>query len=233
MTVEIDGNLVEIKSDARAFLETNILSGVSTIQIRGGTKGASNLEAEPKHRYPVIKAGQSEFEAVKASLPELMGDLKQVSHSLNDLLSPQNREAVADSLQNIRSVTAAFAGHNQELGEILDNANTTVLSLNGLIQNVDRSYAARGGLKDQVSQTLKDYDRVAASLIDTSRQLQLMLAENRPAIRNFSRQTLPAVGDLVSDAQQLAVNLSRLTEQLQRDPTRLLFGERRTGYRPR
>ena len=33
-----------IKTDARAFLETNILSGVSTIQIRGGTQNASVLE---------------------------------------------------------------------------------------------------------------------------------------------------------------------------------------------
>ena len=31
VTVDVDSNLVEIKTDARAFLETNILSGVSTI----------------------------------------------------------------------------------------------------------------------------------------------------------------------------------------------------------
>src|SRR5579863_2356325 len=42
--VAIDGSLVDIKSDARAFLETNILSGVSVVQIRGGTEGAQNLE---------------------------------------------------------------------------------------------------------------------------------------------------------------------------------------------
>jgi phospholipid/cholesterol/gamma-HCH transport system substrate-binding protein len=232
VTVEIDTSLVAIKSDARAFLETNILSGVSTMQIRGGTQQARDLEPEPGHRYPVIKPGRSEFEEVKASLPELTGELKAVAGNLNALLNAQNRQAIADSLQNIRTVTAAVADHSQDFGAILDNANATILQLKSLLQTVDQSYAGRGGLKDQVSQTLKDYDRVATNLIDTSRQLQLTLAEARPGVRNFSQQTLPGVNDLVSDAQELATNLNRLVDQLERDPTRLLFGDRREGYRP-
>ena len=38
VTVEIDTNLVKIKTDARAFVDTALLSGVATIQIRGGTR---------------------------------------------------------------------------------------------------------------------------------------------------------------------------------------------------
>ena len=233
VTVEIDTNLVTIKSDARAFLDTNILSGVSTVQIRGGTQSARDLEAKPGHRYPVIEPGRSELEEVKASLPELTGELKTAAVKLNALLNEQNRRAVADSLQNIRTMTSALADHSQDIVAILDNANAAMVELKTLLQHVDQGYAGRGGLKDQISQTLKDYDRAAAHLTDTSRQLQLMIGEARPGVRNFSQQTLPAVDDLVSDAQQLAANLTRLVEQLERDPTRLLFGDRREGYRPR
>ena len=233
VTAEIDENLVDIKTDALAYLETNILSGVSIIQIRGGTQQAAILEPMPGHRYPVIKSGQSEFEAVKASLPELLGDLKRATHSLNELLDEKNRRAVADSLQNLRTVTAAFADHSQDIGVILDNANAAVVEAKSLLQNVDQSYMAHGGLKDQLSQTLKDYDRVAANLRDASRELQLLLGENRAGIHRFVQTTLPGVDDLVNDAQQLAGNLNRLAEQLQRDPTRLLFGDRRPGYQPR
>ena len=58
VTVEIDTSIVDIKTDARAFLEANLLNGVASIQIRGGTKEAKELEPEAKHRYPVIAAGQ-------------------------------------------------------------------------------------------------------------------------------------------------------------------------------
>ena len=233
VTIEVDTNLVTIKSDARAFLDTNLLSGVSTVQIRGGTQGARDLEAKPGHRFPVIEPERSELEEVKASLPDLTGELKAAAAKLNILLNEQNCQAVAESLQNIRTVTGALADHSQDVGAVLDNANAAMVELKTLLQHVDQSYAGRGGLKDQISQTLKDYDKLAANLTDTSRQLQVTIGEARPGIRNFSQQTLPAVDDLVGDAQQLAANLTRLVEQLERDPTRLLFGDRREGYKPR
>jgi phospholipid/cholesterol/gamma-HCH transport system substrate-binding protein len=240
VTVAIDSNLVEIKTDARAFLETNILSGVATIQIRGGTQQAALLEPEPGHRYPVIKAGESEFEKVKASLPELSGDLKRALQSLNELLDQRNRNAVADSLQNLRTLTAALAGHSEEAGAVFGNANTALRSANAavaeldlLLHHVDESYVTPGGLKDRAAQTLKDYDRVAANLNDAVRQLQAILTENRPGLRNFVQTTLPGIDDLVNDVEQLADNLNQFVAQLQRDPTRLLFGDRRQGYAPR
>jgi len=126
-----------------------------------------------------------------------------------------------------------LAEHSQDLGAILGNANTALVALRSLLHNVDQSYSRRGGLKDQASQTLKDYDRVATNLIGASHQLQLVLGENRPGIRRFSQETLPGVNDLVSDAQRLVANVNRLVDQLERDPTRLLFGDRRRGYQPR
>src|SRR5260370_376844 len=65
VTVEVDTSIVDIKSDARAFLEANILNGIATIQIRGGTRQASELVPRPGRRYAVITAGRSELEEVK------------------------------------------------------------------------------------------------------------------------------------------------------------------------
>jgi phospholipid/cholesterol/gamma-HCH transport system substrate-binding protein len=240
VTVEINTNLVEIKTDARAFLDTNILSGVSTVQIRGGTQRAAVLEPKPGHNIAIINAEQNELEALRASLPDLMRDLRQVSHNLDSLLDDRNRQAVADTLQNLRTLSGDLAAHGQDVGVVLGsantflgNANTGVLALNSFIHNVDHSYTERGGLKDQASRTLKDYDRVAITLGDTARELQAILAENRAGLHNFVETTLPGVDDLVNDAQRLADNMNQFVVQLQRDPTRLLFGDRRAGYQPR
>jgi phospholipid/cholesterol/gamma-HCH transport system substrate-binding protein len=233
VTVEIDTGLVDIKSDARAYLETNILSGVSTIQIRGGTLGAAPLEPKPGHRYPVIEAGKSELEQVKATLPELMGSLKDAAQRLNDLLNDENRQAIADSIENVRKVTGVFADQSKGVAEVVANANAAVLALHALLQNLERSYAEHGGLKDQVSQTLAGYDKVARNLVEASRQLQLAVQENRPGIRDFSQRTLPDINDLVSNVQRLVATLTRFASELERDPTRLIYGDRREGYRPR
>jgi phospholipid/cholesterol/gamma-HCH transport system substrate-binding protein len=232
VTVEIDTSIVDIKTDARAFLEANLLNGVATIQIRGGTKEAKELEPEPKHRYPVIAAGQSELEQLRANLPELLGDLKQVAHNLNEVLDEQNRKAISDSLQNVRTVTENFVAPSKEVSEVVENANAAVLALKSFFGNVDQSYIGKGGLKDQLSQALNDADKLAKNLGDTNRQLQQALQENRPGLHEFTQSTLTQVSNLVSDMQRFIAGLSRFVASVERDPARLLFGERREGYKP-
>jgi len=232
VTVEIDTSIVDIKSDARAFLDANILNGIATIQIRGGTQEAVNLEPQPGHKYPVIKAGRSELEEVKASLPELVADVKAATRSLNALLDEQNRQAVSDTLQNVRTITGALVEPSKEVNEVVDNANKAVVELRSFFRDVDQSYIEKGGLKDQLSQTLSDADRLAKNLNEAGRQLQLVLQENRPGIRNFTQSTLTQVSDLVTDLQRFVAGATRFVSDMERNPTRLLFGERREGYRP-
>jgi phospholipid/cholesterol/gamma-HCH transport system substrate-binding protein len=232
VTVEIDQNLVPIKTDARAFVDTNLLSGVATIQIRGGTRDAKDLEPEPGHRYPVIAAGSSVFQRVTEAGPQLLDRLMVVSDSLNAVLSEQNRRAVTDSLQNIRTITGAFVAPSQEVGELVANANATVLEMKSLMSHIDQSYASKGGLRDQAFQALSDFDRLAKNLVDTNHQLQQVLQENRPGLHEFTQATLTQVSNLVSDMQRFIAGLSRFVASVERDPARLLFGERREGYRP-
>jgi phospholipid/cholesterol/gamma-HCH transport system substrate-binding protein len=232
VTVEIDTKVVKIKTDARAFVDTNLLSGVATIQIRGGTRQAPDLVAEAGHKYPVIAAGSSVFQRVTETGPQLLERLMVAVDNLNDLLNEQNRKAVSESLQNVRAITEAFVAPSKEMGELVANANATVREMTTLLDHIDQSYANKGGLKDEASQALNDFDRLAKGLMDTNRQLQQVLQENRPGLHEFTQATLAQVGNLVSDMQRFIAGLSRFVSSVERDPARLLFGERREGYRP-
>ena len=43
---------------------------------------------------------------------------------------------------------------------------------------------------------------------------------------------LAQLSDLISDLRRLVGNLNKFSEQLNRNPTSLLFGDRRKGYTP-
>src|SRR5215813_13364582 len=232
VTLEIDTNLVNIKTDARAFVDTILLSGVATIQIRGGTREAQYLEPEPGHRYPVIASGSSVLQRVTETGPQLLDRLMVTVDNLNAVLSEQNRKAVSDSLQNVRTITEAFVAPSQQVNELVANANAAVIGLKSLLDHVDESYASRGGLRDEALKALSDFDRLAKGLIDTNKQLQQVLQENRSGIQEFTHSTLTQVSNLVSDTQRLIAGLTRFVASIERDPARLLFGERREGYRP-
>jgi phospholipid/cholesterol/gamma-HCH transport system substrate-binding protein len=224
---------VPIKINTVADLETNILSGVALIQLQGGTREAPMLKAAAGEDHPVIKSRRSSLEQLYARAPQLLSKLIEVADNLNAMLGEHNRKAVADSLDNIRSVTASAAEHSKEFGETIANADAAMASLGRLLSNVDQSYSSPNGVKDRLDAALSDFDKLTKGLIDTNHQVQLAVQDLRPGVHQFSQQTLNQVSDLIADARNLIAGLNRLTGTIERDPTRFLFGDRREGYRPK
>jgi phospholipid/cholesterol/gamma-HCH transport system substrate-binding protein len=232
VTADIDPK-VEIKQDVRASVETNILSGVSFILILKGTEKAPVLQARAGERYPVIRAHRSRLASVVARVPELMEKVDQALESANKLLGEKNQQAFAESLDNIRAFTAGLAERKQDIADLTANANKAATTLTTLLDNVDKSYAGPDGLGSRAATALADFDHVAKNLTETNRQLQLTLQDVRPGVRTFSQQTLSDVGALVGEARQLISGVSRLVAEIERDPSRVLLGDRREGYRPK
>ena len=225
VTVEIEAS-VEIKTNDRASVETNILSGVSFIQISGGTKEAALLVTQAGERYPIIRARYSSFASLSARAPQLADKANEVLDDVKEMLDEKNRQAFAEILYNVRVLTKGIP-------ELAANLNTAVLTASTLLGNIDQSYSRPDGLGERAATAIADFDRLAKNLADTNRQLQLTLQDARPGIRTFSQQTLSDFGGLVGEARQLITGLNRLTTQIERDPSRALFGDRREGYRPK
>ncbi len=232
VTADIDPK-VEIKQDVRASVETNILSGVSFILILKGTEKAPVLQARAGERYPVIKAHRSRLASVVARVPELMEKVDQALESANKLLGEKNQQVFAESLDNIRAFTAGLAERKQDIADLMANANNAAATLTTLLDNVNKSYSGPDGIGNQAATAIADLDRFAKNLTETNRQLQLTLQDVRPGVRAFTQHTLSDVGVLVGEARQLISGLNRLITQIERDPSRVLFGDRREGYRPR
>jgi phospholipid/cholesterol/gamma-HCH transport system substrate-binding protein len=232
VTVELDRSLVHIRNGARATLDTNILSGVSTVQIRGGTQQSSDLKPKPGHKYAEIPTGETSLQRVYATVPELLDRFNLVADDLNALLNEKNRKAFAASLSNLQTLTGALASRSRELRGVVANADAAASGLRSLVDHVDKSYVSRGGLKDQLSRTLDDYDGLAKSLAGSSRQIDAMLRENRPGFREFTRDTLPKADAVLVSARELFAELNRVATKIEDNPSLLLFGEGQRGYRP-
>jgi len=250
---EIEGKVI-IKSDAVAGLETNLLSGVSTIQITGGTQNAPVLVAEAGHPYPVIQSRRSRLDRLYARAPRLLERLIELTENANQVLDEKNRKAFAEMLDNLKITSAALAEGSKDIPPItqdtreligtakvavgdvksaIDTAKSALNTADKFIQEVEQSYVAKDGLKDQLSTTLGDFDKLARGLGDTNQRLQATLQDVRPGVREFSSRTVNQVTELMIETRQLVQGLSRLAAQIERDPTRVLFGDRREGYRPR
>jgi phospholipid/cholesterol/gamma-HCH transport system substrate-binding protein len=218
VTVEIDAS-VAIKADAAAAVETNLLSGVSYIQVAGGTQDAPLLLPQEGQRYAVIRSHRSRFASIAQRAPQILEKASDTLDYLNDLLDEKNRRAVGEILENLRVLSAGLSDTNKDIAELAGNANTAMFTASTLLGNVDRSYSGPDGLGNRLATAITDFDHVAKDV--------------RPGVRNFSQQTLSDVGALVGEARQLISGVSRLVAQIERDPSRVILGDRREGYRPK
>jgi phospholipid/cholesterol/gamma-HCH transport system substrate-binding protein len=225
VTVEID-NKVVIKTDAKASVEANLLSGVASILISKGTQEAPVLTAKSGERYPVIQARRSALANVYAHAPELLDKLNDIADNLNALLSEENRKGVTKIIADVNKFTGDVTAHDKDLTDLFANANTAVGSLGKLLGHVDDSYMQHDGIKDRLNRTLGNADEAAKELRATAH-------DTRNVVNQFNAHTVSEVNNLLHDARQLIAGLARFADGLERDPSKLLYGDRREGYRPK
>ena len=227
--IEVDTNTV-IKADAVAGLETNILSGVSTIQISGGKKDSPVLAAKEGERYPVIASRRNDLALVYTRIPKLLDRTNELVENLNEVLNDTNRKGIAQTIDNLRVATGGLAESSKAFGPLTDDARETLHSVTSLASNIDHSYSDRDGLKDQARTALTEFGQLGKGLNDSNRSLQLILSDARPGVRDLTQHTVGHLNDLLLEARQLVSGLTRLASQLERDPSRIIYGDRREGY---
>jgi phospholipid/cholesterol/gamma-HCH transport system substrate-binding protein len=222
-----------IHSDAVASLETQGLTGVSYVEIAGGTKGAPPLEAKEGQRYAVIASKPSSFQAVINNAPEVVARLIVISDRLADLLNDDNRKAIADILDNIRDTTAALSRHSGDLDHTLTDAAATMHSLSTASNSLDDMLGKVDHDIDKIDPILNSANDAVKKLDHMAGNLDSVIDQAKPQLHDLTTTGAAQLTQLLSEARTLVSNLNRVSAQLERDPTRFIFGDRRQGFNPK
>jgi phospholipid/cholesterol/gamma-HCH transport system substrate-binding protein len=208
VTLQVQPNL-SIRDDSVASIDSQGLTGGVYVEISGGTKDAPLLVAHEGQRYPVIRTKQSTFAQLAQSAPEVVAKLNVAASRLNDLLNDNNRRAIAHVLANLDETTQVIARRSADIDATIANANKAMANLS------DASNSLRPTL-DHVDLTVRKYGKVA---------------DDADAFINGDG--LAQLSDLIGEMRRLVASLTQFSDQLNRTPTKLLFGDRRKGYEPK
>lgn len=222
-----------IHSDAVASLETQGLTGVSYVEITGGTKNAPALQAKEGARYPVMASKPSSFQAVINDAPEVVARLLLISDRLADLLNDENRKAIGDMLADLRTTTGVLSKHSSDLDHTLTDVAAATHSLSDASSSLD-------DMLGKVDHDIDKLDPILAGANDTVKKLDHMagnldsvIDQAKPQLHDLTTTGAAQLTQLLSEARTLVGNLNRVSAQLERDPTRFIFGDRREGYNPK
>ena len=219
-----------VKEDTVAVLETQGLTGITTVNLRGGSRAAPPLEKKAGETYPVIKSQPSFYTQLRDAVSRLTADgqLADLLTNLNSLTQETRGVVDADSqakmkriLTDLDQVTQIIAAHRVELADGIAKGNMAL----------DRFARAAKQLDERLPEVLEQTAASARALGDmtravsrTSASLSTTLDGSRADIAQFTGQTLAETGFLVAELRQLTATLQRLASDLEREPSQLIFG---------
>ncbi len=208
VTMQVQPDL-NIREDSVASVESQGFTGGSYVEISGGTADSPLLTAKDDQRYPVIRTKQSTLQQLEQSVPEVVAKLNSAAGRINDLLNDNNRKALAHVLANLDETTGTIARRSADIDAAIANANAATAQLNAASKSLAPTI-------DQAGLTIRKYGKVA---------------DDADAFING--EALAQLSDLIGEMRRLVANMDRFSDQMNRQPTRLLFGDRRKGYEPK
>lgn len=217
VTMEVAAN-APIRSDSVASLEVQPLTGSAAIEITPGSIKAPPLQVKEGQKYPVIWSRESEMQMLVQSLPHLLENIVTVTDKLSQVMNEKNRAALTDTLANLNRVTSVAAAHSDDIDRLLSESAADAKELRQTI----------GAMNDATRRLDKVADQAGVAI----RNINGMVQENRKPLRDFTRNGLDELRQLVANTQTLVRAMTRTVDAIDRNPSRLLYGDQRGGYRP-
>jgi phospholipid/cholesterol/gamma-HCH transport system substrate-binding protein len=146
-----------------------------------------------------------------------MANLNLLVHGLANVVDAGGEQTLREILENIRQVTAALAGRRSELEHGVRDAAR-------LLESGALAAGRLPALLTQVEETAQAFGTMAASVGAASERINTYVERSGAGVQQFSQQTLPELGALISELRRLADTLQGIGSRLEGDPRVLLYG---------
>jgi phospholipid/cholesterol/gamma-HCH transport system substrate-binding protein len=196
-----------VKTDTVAVLQTQGLTGLAYVELSGGSRNAPPLQKQPGADYPVIKAGPSLMTRLDTAVSSVLANLNKTSENINELLDADNRRAVRQALADLGKLSHTLAARSSLIDSgLVDAAHT--------MKNTSQLTGELAQLAPRMRSSAEAFDRMAGQLGQAGANAS-----------QFTGETLPQVQQLVMQLRDLTASLQRVSDQLEQNPSVLLYGK--------
>lgn len=209
-------------------------TGVSEIALEGAIKGGQPLTQVGPQGCPVIPASSGGLGALLNSAPELIDRIQRLTERLTELLSDRNQNSISDILENVEKTTDVLAQRAPDLANAIGDARIAARQAGITAQRVGVLVDSTNRLvNEQGKPAAEDLRKAIAAVQRSAENLDGMVADARPGVQNFSKNTLPEVNRLVRDLRELSTSLKGFSERLEGEGVGGALGpEKLPDYKP-
>ena len=188
VTLKLDAD-TPIKTNTRAVLKRNLLTGLAFIDLTGSSQETPLLlSIPPGENFPVIPEGSTNLDAIAKSLPGLLTDIDRMVKNLEGTFSDENRVSITNTLANVEKLTGTLANDSVNFSELARELRDASAEVKKLAKNANTEVA---GLGTDAKESL-DAMRTAAQSMksDTAtiaQSMAVMTTDFSRFVRDFNR----------------------------------------------
>ena len=220
-----------IREDSQATIEIQSIAGGVGLQISRGSADAKVLPP-----YSEVKGVSSAIERLVSQAPNLLNKLTQIADNLNGMLNAENRQALTETLGNLRDLSVSLKGHQDQLDTLLTNGNAAVSNFSeagaSLKTLADQLNKSAGAMTGDARKAVQSFDQMSAAFKQTAEQLNGLIVDNREPLKQFTGGVLYEATDLIAQLRELAGSMARISQEIERDPARFFLSDRNKGVNP-
>ncbi len=201
-----------IRVGTEATLASQGVTGVAYVGLEGGAPYAAALTADPLTGVAEIPSKPTVVQGLLADAPDLLAQAISVLNDMGGFTTPENA-------QNVTRILANFTQASDKLDSIMDELAKASVSFSKASDRIFAFSTNLDGLAAQADATLTEAHSAVTDARSVLAHADRFAAKGLPQITSLSAQALRLVGDL-----------SALTAEIRRDPTRFFLGNRTPDY---
>ncbi len=209
-----------IAPDATASIASQGLTGGSYVEVLGGSivdpEKALPHESSEQMLATASSPANPEIKWVPGTFEDLTNRVKAIGQKLDKILTDENIRKFSQILDHTEVITGTIAARAGDIDQTLRNATVLTANAASAAHNIDVASRDFHPVLAQADTTLKKLDKLAGD-----------------ADAVVTGDGVAQLGVLVTDARRLVTSLTKLSDELNREPTRVIFGDRRKGYTPK
>lgn len=220
--IQVDA-LTPVKVDTVAQMAFLGVTGVSFIELTGGSTGSRPILPENGRPYGVIPVQRSAIQELMETAPNIVAQSNLLLLQGAKLLSDENITRVSNTMRDLETVVKALSERDQEIGQLITDAAATAAHLEAMSADIAILAASTSELMEgDVPQMVTQILAAAESIDSLAGDAGALLDENRESISQFSSQGLGELNALLAEARLTIATLERLASEIEEDPTILL-----------
>lgn len=205
-----------VTQDTKARLTFTGITGNSVIELVPGDPQSPRLESS-EGKEPLIYSVPSPISSLLANGEDLMTNINQLVISARNMLSDENAERIASTLESIEVAAGSLSSQGDDVKALVGELTLASQQASELMGNVNTL------VNDQGRQALNSAEQTLESIARASETLENMLQDNSEAFTN-GMQGLGQLEPAINELRGSLGALRSITRRLEDNPARFLLG---------